>query len=73
MVGYITRSSGFMSWYLAGESSDWSPIQTVTIPASNPNPSPTVSEFPIAATLITVLVVVSLLLVIGKRKQSFNH
>jgi hypothetical protein len=36
-------------------------------------PFPTVPEFPITATLIAVLVAVSLLLVLGKRKQSFNH
>jgi hypothetical protein len=37
------------------------------------SPSPTVPEFPITAILIAVLAVVSLLLIIGKRKQSFNY
>jgi hypothetical protein len=42
---------------------------SITTPSSTPNPSPSVPEFPITALLIAVLVAVSLLLVIGKRKQ----
>ena len=38
-------------------------------PKGSPSPSPTVPEFPITATLIAVLVAVSLLLVIGKRRH----
>ena len=42
-------------------------------PTITPTPSPSVPEFPITATLVAVLAAVSLLLMIGKRKQSFNH
>jgi hypothetical protein len=41
MIGYVHRTVGFMSWFFTGESSDWSPIQTVTMPASSSSPSPT--------------------------------
>lgn len=37
-----------------------------------PTPTPTVPELPLLS-IVTVLAVVSLLLVMGKRKQSFNH
>jgi hypothetical protein len=55
-----------------GEESSWSNTQTITI-GENTNtttPSPTVPEFPITAILIAVLGVVSLLLIICKRKIS---
>jgi|LSQX01.1.fsa_nt_gb hypothetical protein len=56
------------------QTSDWSPTQTVIIPATNtPSPSPTVPEFPITLSLVAVLAAVSVLLVIGKRKLSFNR
>jgi hypothetical protein len=61
-----------------GETSDWSNTQTITIPETStstsptPNPTPTssVPEFPITLSLVAVLVAVSLLLVISKRRQS---
>jgi hypothetical protein len=40
---------------------------------NNPNPSPSVPEFPITVSLFAVLVAVSLLLVMGKRKLTINH
>jgi hypothetical protein len=43
-------------------------LSPVTIQTPSPTPAPTVPEFPITATLIAILVAVSLLLVIGKRK-----
>jgi hypothetical protein len=63
------------SMYFAGQISEWSNTQTVTIGenTNNPSPSPTVPEFPITATLVTVLVAVSLLMVISKIKVSINH
>jgi hypothetical protein len=61
--------------FQADAESDWSPIQTVTIgeSSSTNTPSPTIPEFPVTATLITVLAAVSLLLIIGKRKLSIEH
>jgi hypothetical protein len=48
MIGYISRTVGFASWYFAGQESGWSNTQTVTIPSSNSaSPIPTVPEFPI--------------------------
>ena len=54
--------------------SDWSNTQTITIGESSPTPTstPTVPEFPITASLVAVLAAVSLLLVMGKRKLSFD-
>jgi hypothetical protein len=75
MSGYIHREATSIpgsGWVFTGETSGWSSTQTVTIPATN-SPNPTVPEFPITATLIVVLAAVSLLLVIGKRKQKFQH
>jgi len=46
MIGYVHRTIGFMSWYFTGESSDWSPTHTVTIPTSNVSYNPTVSPSP---------------------------
>jgi hypothetical protein len=40
----------------------------LSTPTPNPTPTPTVPEFPITASLVTVLAAVSLLLVIGKKK-----
>jgi hypothetical protein len=40
---------------------------------TSPTPSPTVPEFPLTATLIAVLTVVSLLLIISKRKPAVTH
>jgi hypothetical protein len=59
---------------IRGENSGWSFIQSITIPTTNnPSPSPTVPEFPITLSLVTVLVAVSLLLIIGKRKLTIGH
>jgi hypothetical protein len=74
MSGYIHRevtSIPGAGWIFTGETSGWSNTQTITIPTtSSPGSSPTIPEFPITTTLIAVLVAVSLLLVIGKRRQS---
>jgi hypothetical protein len=60
-------------WEFNGNESAWSPTQTITIPTST-NPSPTVPEFPITISLVVVLVAVSLLSIIGKRKLTIiNH
>lgn len=70
MIGYITRTSGFMSWYLAGESSDWSPKQTVIIPESSgsPSPSPTVPELSWLAILPLLLMVLAVAVTVRHRK-----
>jgi hypothetical protein len=73
LVGHINSASVGYTFY--GEESSWSNTQTITI-GENTNtttPSPTVPEFPITATLIAVLVAVSLLLIISKRKQSSKY
>jgi hypothetical protein len=45
-----------------------------SVDLSDDNPSPTVPEFPITASLVVVLAAVTLLLVIGKRKlTAINH
>jgi|YelNatPaOPRAMG01_1025707.scaffolds.fasta_scaffold43577_1 hypothetical protein len=67
MIGYVHRTVGFMSWYFTGESSDWSPTQTVTIPASNSNPSPTVPEFPFGAVLSLFALVPLIAIMVKKR------
>jgi hypothetical protein len=68
---YPEAASHYGGTYMfLGSESDWSPTQTITIPTST-NPSPTIPEFPITLSLIVVLVAVSILLVIGKRK--LNH
>jgi hypothetical protein len=59
MIGYVSRTIGFASWYFTGESSDWSNTQIITIPETststspspNPTPTPTVPEFPILVIL----------------------
>jgi hypothetical protein len=59
--------------------SGWSNTQTINLADgstsiyTSPNPSPTVPEFPITASLVAVLAAANLLLVIGKRKQSRNY
>jgi hypothetical protein len=78
-VGYYTNNGdtttplGSSMYYTVKVRSDWSNTQTITIGESSstntPAPSPTVPEFPITATLIAVLAVVSLLLIVGKRKN----
>ena len=65
----------YVSGLIVGQTSDWSPTQTLTIPSTSTNdsPSPTVPEFPITLSLVVVLAAVSLLLVIGKRKLTIEH
>jgi hypothetical protein len=60
--------------FQADAESYWSPIQTVTIGESSRTntPSPSAPEFPITATLIAVIVAVSLCLVISKRKAKYQ-
>ncbi len=93
-IGFLTNNASSAYWFvnlvepdyvLTGETSDFSPIQTliiklatnstsipsnsvITSPNQATSPAPTVPEFPITASLVTILAVVSLLLVIGKRK-----
>jgi lipopolysaccharide export LptBFGC system permease protein LptF len=57
MIGYVSRTVGFASWYFAGQESGWSNTQTLTIPetSSSPNPTPTVPEFPAIALVILPL------------------
>jgi hypothetical protein len=58
----------FPAWVFRGVTSDWS-NQTITTGAVTLN-TKTVPEFPLTAFLIVVLAVVSLLLIIGKRKPA---
>ena len=46
MIGYVHRTVGFMSWYFTGESSDWSPTQTIRIgeASTSDTPNPTTSS-----------------------------
>jgi hypothetical protein len=56
-----------------GTGSGYSSTQTITIPGHNTlSPGPTVPEFPITASLVTILATVSLLLILGKRKHTFE-
>ena len=47
LIGYVGRTVGFASWYFNGEESDWSNIQTISIPdkavspTASPNPTAT--------------------------------
>jgi hypothetical protein len=58
-----------------GAESSWSNTQTITIPESKTSSlSPTIPELPITASLVAILSIVSLLLVMGKRKlTAINH
>jgi hypothetical protein len=49
MIGYVSRTTEFASWYFTGEESGWSNTQTITIgesqtptspPANSPTPTP---------------------------------
>ncbi len=53
MIGYFSRTTGFASWYFAGEESGWSNTQTITIdatsngsslPSQNPSATPNQSD-----------------------------
>jgi hypothetical protein len=66
----------YWGWYFVGSNQRYevSAYQTVVFNiGSSFNPSPTVPEFPITVTLVTVLAFVSLLLVMGKRKLTIEH
>jgi hypothetical protein len=76
MIGHIGRTVGFASWYFSGQSSEWSPTQTVTIPAdsSSPYPSQTVPvpthssglppENPLLVVIAIALIVLAVLLAV---------
>jgi hypothetical protein len=71
VIAFILPPSANWGWYFAGSNQRYevSAYQTVVFTiGSSLNPSPTVPEFPITLSLVVVLAVVSLLLVIGKRK-----
>lgn len=72
MIGYVSRTVGFASWYFSGETSDWSPTQTVTIPTSSVSPIPTstVPEFP--TLIILPLFAIVILLCVFLRKLKTN-
>jgi hypothetical protein len=55
MIGYVHRTVGFMSWFFTGESSDWSPTHTVTIPANSASASPSPTQLPITTPTIPEL------------------
>lgn len=78
MVGYFSRTSGFASWYFAGQESEWSRTQTLTIspptqisqgasqPASSTNNPPVGQVFGldwVGVTVVVLLVVIAVLLV----------
>jgi hypothetical protein len=81
MIGYVHRilQGSFAPYYFNGTQSDWSPTQTVTIPASNvspnptvtPSPTPTVPEFSLWAIplLLTIMVASAGLLVYHKKHK----
>lgn len=48
-------------------------LEVHTLPSPTSIPTPLVPEFPLTISLVTVLAVVSLLLIISKRKLSFNY
>ena len=71
MIGYASRTIGFASWYFNGTESDWSPTQTVAIPASSISPTPSVPEFPV---LVFLQFFISMLLVaVYLRNRRTNH
>ena len=51
MIGYFSRTVGFASWYFAGEESDWSNTQTISIGAGVPSGTPNASAITPAPTL----------------------
>lgn len=56
--------------------SDWSSsliVDLIEMAVVTPSATPAVPEFPITILLVAVLIAVSLLLVIGKRKLAINH
>jgi hypothetical protein len=58
-----------------GERSDWSSLQTVTIPATHtsPIPTPTVPEFPVLVIVPLLLSLFSIVLVVRHRKTANLH
>jgi hypothetical protein len=79
MIGYVHRilQGSFAPYYFNGTQSDWSPTQTVTIPASNvspnptvtPSPTPIVPEFSWLAILPLLLSVFSVAVILSLRKS----
>jgi hypothetical protein len=79
MIGYFSRTTGFASWYFAGEESGWSNTQTLTIgeptqttpgasqPATSSSTDPTVSQVFgldwVGVAVVALLVVIAVLLV----------
>jgi hypothetical protein len=71
MIGHIGRTVGFASWYFSGQSSDWSPTQTVTVPANSNSPTPTanVPKLPWLVIVPLLLSVFSLAVLFRYRKM----
>ncbi len=70
LIGYVHRYPIINSDTFNGTESDWSSIQTLTIPASSvsPTPTPTVSEFP-ATLSITVIAITAFAVVLASRRK----
>ncbi|MGA2385675.1 MAG: hypothetical protein ABSG33_03995 [Candidatus Bathyarchaeia archaeon] len=81
MIGSVHRISNITAgnelpwemfpWIFDGQTSDWSPTQTVTVPSSSPSPSqpPTVTEFPVLVIVPLLLSVFSVAMIVRRRKQ----
>jgi hypothetical protein len=65
---YRTIYYDFDAWEYDNRS-DWSNTQTITIPQNASGPSATVPELPIALPLAAILALVSLLLLMSKKKR----
>jgi hypothetical protein len=65
MEGYLTSAS------FTGETSDWTNVQTITIPGAstspNPTPTPTIPEFPTLAILPLFVVLLIAAGIVGKK------
>jgi len=74
MIGYVSRTTEFASWYFTGEESGWSNTQTLTIdqgqtpnssPASSPTPSQQSALTPEQVTIIIGAVIVAIVVAAG--------
>jgi hypothetical protein len=70
MIGYVSHTTEFASWYFTGEESGWSNTQTITIgesqtPTSPPANSPTPSSESLQTEITTIVGVVIALAAIG--------